>query len=226
MNIHLLSSCNMQPAASTGPRAGDRTGQWSASPSHARATAGCPHRRPRRAARRVRGPHHLALPQLTVITLLRPPRCCSAPRLTPCSSLAAENFHRLCGSGLAAELRVTCDHFYLLHPTEASSDQAVYRWRAGPHAAPVPTPHRANPSQPHKLMMIMVITHSRLKYKSRFLTFTDKMFISAQGSRAALAQYGADTGQRQRELCSDITRHLASRDASVKDQGLGCCCHK
>ena len=38
----------------------------------------------------------------------------------------------------------------------------------------------------------------RLKYKSRFLTFTDKMFISAQGSRAALAQYGADTGQHQR----------------------------
>ena len=38
-------------------------------------------------------------------------------------------------------------------------------------------------------MMIMVITHSRLKYKSRFLTFTDKMFISAQGSRAALARH-------------------------------------
>ena len=127
-----------------------------------------------------------------------PPRCCSAPRLTPCPSLATENFHRLCGSGLAAELRVTCDHFYLLHQTEASSDQAVYRWRAGPHTAPVPAPHRTNPSQPHKLMMIMVITHSRLKYKSRFLTFTDKMFISAQGSRAALAQYGADTGQHQR----------------------------
>ena len=184
VNIHL------QPA---GPRAGDRTGQWSASPSHARATARSPHRRPRRAARRVRGPHHL-----TVITLLRPPRCCSAPRLTPCPSLATENFHRLCGSGLAAELRVTCDHFYLLHQTEASSDQAVYRWRAGPHTAPVPAPHRTNPSQPHKLMMIMVITHSRLKYKSRFLTFTDKMFISAQGSRAALAQYGADTGPHQR----------------------------